>query len=526
MTAIITDRFRFDNLARIFNRVTEGEDLFYLGVGRSEPWANDLQPPIPNVALQQMLQARHGLQSIKRISDTTPCAPRYNWKAGETFVAYDDADPDLHSKKYYCINQANFNVYICLKAGAGSSTVEPLGVDDNGSGIQADEGSATVSAGADGYIWKYLYTISAVDAQKYLTNDFMPVFRNVHVAANAIQGEIYDVALDSQGAGYGSAPTVTIEGDGTGAAATASVSGGLITEIAITNFGSGYTYAKVTLAGGSPTTPAVARAILSPTSLGREIEGVNVVSGGSSYTNGSLSLSIEGDGLGATATATVVGGAIQNSIVIDNPGFDYTQAKAIPEFSTAGTAADMTVQFSPLKGGFGYNPLLELNAYFLMFNIVLEGDENPAEGFNGDFIPANNYRQLMIIKNPTDSASPSEGFTETTGIALESHTVQASGTWVLDDVITGSSSGAKAIIDYYDANTETLYYHQNDETGFKDFANGETLTGAGVSAGTIVTANITGEFDKYSGTVLYLENRVAVSRAPDQTEDIKLVIQV
>jgi len=525
LTAIITDRFRFDNLSGIFNRVTLGQDLYYLGIGRSEPWENDLQPPQPTVAPQDSLRVRHGLQSIKRIVDVTPCAPRYNWKAGETFVAYDDADADLHTKQYYVINQNNFNVYICLKAGAGSSTVEPLGVDDNGTGVQTDQGIAQPVLGADGYIWKYLYTISAVDAQKYLTNDFMPVFRNEFVAANATAGQIFDVVLTEQGAGYGSTPTISITGNGTGAAATATISGGVITNIAITNYGSGYTYAKVAISGGSPTTPAIANAVVSPTSLGREIEGVEVVSGGSSYTNGSLALDINGDGTGATATATVVGGSIQNSVVIDTPGYGYTEAKAIPTFSTAGTEAELNVQYTTAKGGFGYNPLLELNAYFLMFNIVLEGDENPVDGFNGDFIPANNYRQLTIIKNPL-KGSPASGFTETTGIALESHTVQPSGTWVLDDVITGASSGAKAIIDYYDANTETLYYHQNDDTGFVDFSDGEALTGTGVSAGTIATSNTPGEFDKYSGTVLYLENRVAVSRAPDQTEDIKLVIQV
>ena len=32
--------------------------------------------------------------------------------------------------------------------------------------------------------------------------------------------------------------------------------------------------------------------------------------------------------------------------------------------------------------------------------------------------------------------------------------------------------------------------------------------------------------DKYSGDLLYIENRAAVTRAADQTEDIKVIIEI
>lgn len=530
MTAIITDKYRIAQLREAKRRVDAGTDLYYLGIGRSEAWDNDALPPSPDVDHEDDISARHALQSIKKVADVAYCAPRYNWRNGDTYVGYDDADPDLHTKAYYVINQSNFNVYMCLKAGPGTSTVEPVGVDDGGSGQEADRGSVAPSAGADGYIWKYMYTISAVDAQKYLTNDFLPVFRDDNVAANAVQGAIYNIVVETGGAGYGSAPTVTIEGDGSGATATATVVGGAVTSITMTDFGSGYTYAKVSLSGGSPSTAATARAVVAPCSVGREVASIDVVSGGTSYPNGALTLNITGDGYAATATATVSGGVIQADPTIDTAGYNYTEATATPSSTTAGDAAELVVEFGDPVGGFGYDPVIEMNAFYLMYNVLLEGDENPAAGFNGDFIPANNYRQMMILKNPLDVSTPNQKvFTETTGIVLESHTVQAGGTWVNDDVITGGSSGAKAIIDYYDSTTETLYYHQTQATGFDDFSDGETLTGDGVSSGSISatasSANQPGEIDKFSGVLLYLENRVAVSRAIDQTEDIKLVIQ-
>ena len=60
------------------------------------------------------------------------------------------------------------------------------------------------------------------------------------------------------GAGYTSAPTVTISGGGgTGATATASVSGGVLTKVTLTAGGSGYTSAPdVVLTGGGGTTQA------------------------------------------------------------------------------------------------------------------------------------------------------------------------------------------------------------------------------------------------------------------------------
>jgi hypothetical protein len=65
------------------------------------------------------------------------------------------------------------------------------------------------------------------------------------------------------GTGYGAA-TVSIVGDGTGATATATCSGGQVTKIEITNAGSGYTWTDVVITGNTGSTGAVARAIMSP----------------------------------------------------------------------------------------------------------------------------------------------------------------------------------------------------------------------------------------------------------------------
>lgn len=69
-----------------------------------------------------------------------------------------------------------------------------------------------------------------------------PVFNN----------RVTGITVENQGSGYTGAPSVTFSGGGgSGAAATATVEGGLVTGIAVTNPGSGYSSAPtVNLSGG------------------------------------------------------------------------------------------------------------------------------------------------------------------------------------------------------------------------------------------------------------------------------------
>jgi hypothetical protein len=524
MTAIVTNDFRFSNLELAKKRLDDSKDIYYLGVGRSQPWSNDSVPPTPTVAPKDEIDARLALQAIKRIANYQIVAPRYNWVTGTAYVSYDDST-DLSVSAYYVFVPTTFRVYLCLKAGSGLSTVEPTGIDDNPSfgGTLTVAGSSIPQALADGYVWKYLYTIDGVSAARYLSDDFMPVLREASVAANAVNGTISKAVVTAGGAGYGSTPTVAIIGDGTGATATATVSGGVVTAVTITNRGSGYTSARIAFSGGSPSTPAEARPVISNDSPKRSIVGVEVVSGGTGYTNGSLALTIDGDGSGAVVNATVTGGVIQANPTITDGGFGYTQATATPATGTAGTPAVLRVRFADTGGGFGKSVIEDLNAYYMMFNVELDGPEG------SDFIPDNEYRQILIIKNPLTQASPKVAFTDTTGKGLEYLVVAAGGTWVKDDLITGGSSGAKAYVDYYDSDLQRVYYHQTATTGFTSFSNGEAVSGVGLSTGSVAAGAGSGEnkseFDKMTGTVLYLENRVPVSRAVDQTESIRLVVQ-
>ena len=95
----------------------------------------------------------------------------------------------------------------------------------------------------------------------------------------------------------------------------------------------------------------------------------------------------------------------------------------------------------------------------------------------------------------------------------------------VDKLIVGASSGAKAYVDKVDS--DKIYYHQTDVTGFTLFQNGEVLTESnGTGNGTIDSARIDGEVLPYSGDLLYLNNRGAIERSTNQSEDIKIILQL
>lgn len=274
MAAVITDYFKNLVALKILDDILDSAQNYYIGVGRSEQWDSDDTTVTPTNTQKAIRDCRLAMQSIKAIGDVSMVVPRANWTSGSIYSAWNDNQAGYPTNPYYVITDQN-TVYICLKQSKNSlgaavtSTVQPTST------------STTPFTTADGYTWKYLYTVTALDSSKYLTANFMPVrfvsFTDSSSSAldidqkgvqdAAIPGQISGIRVASGGTGYTSAPTITIVGDGTGALATATVSNGAITKIEMNNdsaaMGSGYTFANAVLSGGGGTSAAV-YPILSP----------------------------------------------------------------------------------------------------------------------------------------------------------------------------------------------------------------------------------------------------------------------
>lgn len=456
MPAIITSSFRVENATNFKDVISDTSNSVYLGIGKSDAWSSsisvtvDSEAPTPADTLVEKNDFWQNLIALKRVSasEVTNLCPRYNWTSGSSYVAWDDADADIHTKSYYVITDA-FNVYKCLRAGSGAVSDKPILT------------TYTPFQTGDGYLWKYMYTVQAV-YQKFLTNNYMPVkFVEAdpgaltpdegqwNVQQNASPGKIYRYVVTNGGSGYNPAspPAVTVFGNGTGALATATVSaGGVVTDITVStsgsgfeaNAGSGYSVAYVTIAAPVSGTQATARAILSP------------------------------------------------------------------------------------KGGHGADARSELGGFFTGLAVSLSGTEGGT-----DFIVNNSFRQLGLVKNPYDYGT-TDVATATTLSSLKVMTLSSgigSG-FNIGDYMTGTTSTAIAYIDAIDQATGKIWYHQNDKTGYKAFQALETVTGHTAGSGQIATAGLGNpEVERFSGEVLFVENRAPINRSASQIEDVKLIIE-
>jgi len=451
--AILTNPIKKQVIQDLKTDMDSSGTHYYAVIGRSEQWnATDDAPAAINSEREER-NFRLSVQSAKKLIDVSFVVPRYNWSSGAIYSAYDDAQVGYPSQTYYVMNDEN-QVYLCLQRAENNagqaqvSTDQPTGGTD---GVPFDT--------ADGYIWQFLYSIGASSATKFMSANYIPVklqgptdgsstaseVEQLAIQTAAIPGQILGYAIDSGGAGYSSAPTITVSGNGTLAKAGATISGGQVSKVTLIDssglytLGSGYDYATVSITGGgTPTKPAKVRAILG------------------------------------------------------------------------------------LPLGLGGDPRDDLRATAIMMNTKPTGDEST------DFIVGNDFRQVGILKNPLIGGYDSAGalFTDTTGICLKKlNFASITSGFVTDELITGVVSGAKAYVDKI--GTLELHYHHTEETGFADFTAGENVTSTAGSGTTAASNHITTpEIDTMTGEVLYIDNRSKVARASDQTEDIKLVIQI
>jgi len=99
-----------------------------------------------------------------------------------------------------------------------------------------------------------------------------------------------------------------------------------------------------------------------------------------------------------------------------------------------------------------------------------------------------------------------------------------SGTLTADQQIIGSTSGAIAYVDGVNTTDSEIKFHQNSTTGFTSFEEGEAITIGGATA--TIDSIAAPEYVPMSGKLVYLENLSPVNRNINQTEDIKLVLEL
>jgi hypothetical protein len=509
--ALLTDQFRIFT-ANKFIKALEGpnpiqsdidagasRDRLYVFIGRPQSWDNENNPPTPIDSFQEFSDVFDDMISLKRVlaNDVIQVIRRVDWTPPEQTTGglgyvYDMYRHDYSSTKtassgatklydadFYVVN-SSYQVYKCIYNGTSPSdpngkpsTVEPTGT------------STSVITTSDGYRWKYMYTIPVGQVLKFFSGEYMPVLSDVAVQSDAIGGEIDTVVIQASGAGYnnGTYENVPIKGDGTGGRVSLVVDGGKVVSATVTSGGSGYTFGKVII---------------------DEVNGI-------------------GAGAGAGATIDVI---------------------------------------IPPVGGHGAVPPVELGGFRVMINTKF----TYAEG-SGDFPTDNDYRRIGLVINPKRFGT-AELVSDLTlsGTYASIFPASFTGQFQTDEIITqsrtvgGQQVTARGRVISWNSTTKVLKYYQNRVDGvfpeitgnLVEFEGGNAIVGAtsGTSgdpdinfpivagASTRVINNTeydlgmsftngyaSPEIQPNSGDVIYIDNRSAISRAGDQIEDIKIVIE-
>ena len=485
MPAIITNKFRLHNASNFVESFSESSpNIYYLAIGRPQAFATstggdsrtqfegtDASPLTPADSVSDEFYFFDDVIAAKRIttSDISRVVPRRNWTTGTTY--------DIYRHDYGQYVKGSSSTTISANSGATSladATFYVLSSDNNvykclgnngnsASTVEPTGTSTSILTTGDSYKWKYMYTLTASEQTNFLSTDFMHVSTDSTVSSAAVDGAIDTVLIKTAGSGgaNGTHTGVAIRGDGSSGECSVTVAGGAVTAVTVTTAGSGYTFAYV--------------------------RNADIVSAG----------------------ATSLSGAELDVII-------------------------------PPKGGHGANAVEELGGHFVMMNTDFTGDESSN---SGDFTTANDFRRVGLLLDPTTGGSAASATTlrGTKAVKLSG----TPGTFTVDEEINQASTGAVGKVVEYDSTNKILYYIQtrfNDEGvdsngNLTAFSGANAITGQSSSAaGTPDTSTQTvdnivfssgynsGEIDSDTD-VLYQENRSPITRASDQTENIKLIVE-
>ena len=241
----------------------------YLTFGKSSSWPSESSPLQANTSVTSYNDVWKNMIGAKRIvgNNIRHAIPRINWTPGTVYAAYDDRLDSLDlfaaSNNFYVITN-EFHVFKCLDNNNGStSTVMP--------NILI---TTTHFQTSDGYIWKYMYSLTAEEKLRFVTSKFIPIrtiessdnSQQWNVQENAIDGGLHVIKVTNSGSNYtANDVVVSIKGDGhyANAFAVLNTASNTVSSIIIDNLGYGYTYADISLTS-SRGSGATARAVISP----------------------------------------------------------------------------------------------------------------------------------------------------------------------------------------------------------------------------------------------------------------------
>ncbi len=284
MSAIITDQFRIlnaENFVKSLISIGNTSNAYFTFIGQpnsnnelahgTQNWG---EGPPPLDGFNESNEVKSTLLTLKKITseDIRRVVKKNKWVAGTTYEMYRHdyniynrtpitAQASLYEANYYVVNE-DFRVYICLQNGSNPDYPKGRPSFDEPTFIDLEPRVAGTSN--DGYIWKYLFTIKPSEIYKFDSIEYMPVPENwgtvgesISMKGNSIDGKIEVITIKDRGTNYqpisNTFTNIPILGDGEGGKATITVdSFGKVSDIFVTDGGSGYTKGIIKFEPGAP----------------------------------------------------------------------------------------------------------------------------------------------------------------------------------------------------------------------------------------------------------------------------------
>ena len=251
------------------------------------------------------------------------------------------------------------------------------------------------------------------------------------------------------------------------------------------------------------------------------IDVINVLDGGSGYdeANAPITLTVTGDGSGASANVVVTGDVITD-VIVANTGSNYSYANVVIT-TASGSGASFIAPVSPI-GGHAYNSVSELGARNIMLTATFDTDEN------GNLPTDIDYRQLGILVNPyayfgvTYGIANAEIYKTTTDFTVST----GFGAYTPDEIVYQSANGSilgatfTARVLSFDSTFNIVKLINTYGTAVDD----AVLYGQTSGTARVLLQQQTPSFIKNSGYLTYLVNRAPVQRNADGSEQFKLVL--
>lgn len=516
MSAIVTDQFRILNASNFIESVESASNSYYIfvglpnptvvGYGRSADWNTNPPSPIDsfsynkNVGDMMMFGKKINSANIRRI------IRRIDWVSGTRYEMYRDdysiLNPSpltnafrLYDANYYVMNE-DYRVYICIDNGSSGSN--PKGNVSQDQPKFTDLEPSRAGSSGDGYVWKYLFTVSPSDIIKFDSTEYITVpndwstssdaqIRSIRENADSSQNEnqIKKVYVENSGSGYASGlgQQFDIIGDGTGARVRVDVVNGSIVDTSVTAGGKGYSYGLVDLGSiNSNSTGSSAKLVpIIPPSLGHGYDiytelGTDKVLIYARFDDSTKDFPTDSKfaQVGIVKNPTSIG----STQVYTDPTFSSLYAFKLSNITGTPQVGEKISQIVPGGKAFGYVASYDSETRVLKY-----------------------FRDRSLYYNQTTLDQ-----TDYIGISTNGRVYQFESS---GNLIIGSNSGFSASID----------------TGFTGITTNPTGTKI-ISLGVNFTNGMASpEINKGSGEIVYIDNRPIISRNSRQKEDVKIILE-